>query len=118
MAPMDGADHAPTTPSARSVPAASESITVPKQLGSASGQGLETLPTVNEHAVLIVVANYWSFSTCLWPRVAISTESEQILSVSCSTCSPWLLLTITRFRILARISLRMPRMYSLPVTLL
>ena len=88
MAPMDGADHAPTTPSARSVPAAPESITVPKQLGSASGQGLETLPTVNEHAVLIVVANYWSFSTCLWPRVAISTESEQILSVSCSTCSP------------------------------
>jgi hypothetical protein len=35
------------------------SIPVPKQLCSASGRGLETPPTVSDHAVLaIVFANY------------------------------------------------------------
>jgi hypothetical protein len=67
---MDGADHAPATPSARSVPV-SELIPVPKQLGSACDQGLETPPTVGDHAVPVLVANYWSFSTCLWLGVAI-----------------------------------------------
>ena len=46
----------------------SRSIPVPKQLGSASGG--ETRPTVSDHAVLtIVVVNYWSFSTCIWPPI-------------------------------------------------
>ena len=41
-------------------------IPVPKQLDSASGGGLETRPTVSDRAELtIVVANYWSFSTCI-----------------------------------------------------
>jgi hypothetical protein len=69
MAPVVGVDHAPTTAFAKeaytlspgppiSMPV-SELILVPKQLGSASGQGLETPPTVSDHAVLtIVVANY------------------------------------------------------------
>ena len=43
---------------------------VPTQLGSASGGGLETRPTVSGYAVLtIVVANYWSFSTCIRPPI-------------------------------------------------
>ena len=49
----------------------SGSISMPKQLVSASGQGSETPPTVCDHAVLIiVVADYWSFSICLWPSIA------------------------------------------------
>ena len=71
-------DYAPTTVSAEaytssppgppiSVPI-SELIADPKQLSSStSGRGLETPPTVSDHAVpMIVVANYWPFSTCLW----------------------------------------------------
>ena len=46
------------------------SVPGPKQLDSASGRRLETSPTVSDHAVLaIVVANDWSFSTCLWPPI-------------------------------------------------
>ena len=84
MAPVVSVDHAPTTAFAReaytlppgppiSVPAVSELelISVSKQLDSASGRGLETPSTVGDHVVhTIVIANYWSFSTCLWPPVA------------------------------------------------
>ena len=74
MVPVVGVDHIPTTAFATeaytlspdppdSVPV-SGSIPVPTQLGSASGGGLETPPTVGDLAViLIVVTNYWSFST-------------------------------------------------------
>ena len=80
MVPMVGVDHAPTTAFATeaytlppgpsvSVPV-SGSMPVLKQLGSASGRGLETPPTVSDPAVhTIVVANYWSFSACLWPPI-------------------------------------------------
>ena len=65
-------DHAPAPVSLfpglpNSVPV-SGSIPMPgpKQLGSASGGGLETRRTVSGHAVLaIIVADYWSFSTCI-----------------------------------------------------
>ena len=80
MVPVVGVDHASATafgaedntlhpaPSI-SVPI-SGSIPVPKQLGSASGGGLETSPTVSDHIMLtIVVANYWSFSTYIRPPV-------------------------------------------------
>ena len=75
MVPVVGVGHAPTTVFATepytlspglpiSVPV-SGSVPVPKQLGSASGRGSEIPPTVSDYAVLtIVVANYWSFSTC------------------------------------------------------
>ena len=76
---MVDVDHAPTitfTSEAYSPPVppisvpVSELIPVPKELNSVSGQRLESPPTVSNHAVLtIVVANYWSFSTCLWPPV-------------------------------------------------
>ena len=77
MVPVVGVDHAPTaafatetcTLSPGSVPV-SASMPVSEQLGSASGRDLETPPTVSDHAVLtIVVANYWSFSKCLWPLI-------------------------------------------------
>ena len=62
MVPVLGVDHAPTTAFAAEAPTLSPgppiSVPVPKQLGSPSGQGLETPPTVSDHAVLtIVVAN-------------------------------------------------------------
>ena len=71
-------DHGPTTTVATeayissppgppiSVPI-SELIPVPRQFSSSySGQGLETPPTVSDHAVLtFVVANHWSFSSRL-----------------------------------------------------
>ena len=42
-------------------------IPVPKQLGSTSSGGLETPPAVSDYTMLtIVVANYWSFSNCIW----------------------------------------------------
>ena len=78
MVPVVGVDHAPTTAFATEAytPSPGPPISVPvsgsisMQLGSASGQGLETPPTVSDHAVhTIVVANYWSFSTCLCPLV-------------------------------------------------
>ena len=67
MAPVVGADHASTTALATeaytlssgppvSAPV-SGSIPVPKQLGSSSGQGLETPPTVSDHAVLKIVVD-------------------------------------------------------------
>ena len=70
MVPVVGVDHPPTTAFATEgytlspspdppipVPV-SESISVPKQLDSASGRGLRTPPTVSDRAVLtIVVAN-------------------------------------------------------------
>ena len=76
MASVVGVDHAPTTALATEVYTLSQDppISVPvsglvpvtKQLGSVSGRGLETPPTVSIHAVItIVVANYGSFSTCL-----------------------------------------------------
>jgi hypothetical protein len=62
MVPVVGVDHAPTTSVANtlspglpiSLPV-SGSILVPKQFGSASGGGLETSPTVSDHAVSTVV---------------------------------------------------------------
>ena len=39
------------------------SVPVSKQLGSVSGRGLETPPTVSDHgALMIVVTNYWSLA--------------------------------------------------------
>ena len=68
MVPVVGVDHASTTAftmEANTVPV-SGLIPVPKQLDSAGSRGLEIPPTVNYHAVLtIVVADYWSLSTCL-----------------------------------------------------
>ena len=66
---MVGVDHAPTTVFAKEVYTLSQDppISVPvsglvpvtKQLGSASGRGLEAPPAVSVHAVItIVVANY------------------------------------------------------------
>ena len=53
----------------------SELIPVPNQLGSAGGRGLETPPTVSDHAVLtIVIANYWSSSTCLWQTTIVQNK--------------------------------------------
>ena len=71
MVPVVGVDHAPTTAFAAEAytPSLNPPI-VPEQLGSASGGELEIQPTVSDHAILtIVVANYWSFSTCLWPLI-------------------------------------------------
>ena len=58
---MVGVDHAPSTTALAtelgpsiSVPV-SELISVPKQLGSAGDRGLETPPTVSDHAVLMIV---------------------------------------------------------------
>ena len=80
MVPVVGVDHASTTAFATethtlspglpfSVPV-SRSTLLPEQLGSASDLGLETPLTVSDHSVhAIVVANYWSFSTCLWPPI-------------------------------------------------
>ena len=76
MVPVVDVDHAPTAaiateectlslspPISMPVPG---SIVVPERLGSASGRGLETPPTVSDHAVhMIVVANCWSLRTCL-----------------------------------------------------
>ena len=72
--PVVEVDHTPTTTVATEAytgPSISAPISgmipMPKQLGSTSGQELETPPTVSDHAVLtIVVANYWPFSTCLY----------------------------------------------------
>ena len=73
-----GVDHAPTmafTTEAYtlspgppiSVPVSRSITPVPKQLPSASGTVLET---VSDNAVLTIdVANYWSFSTRLWPPI-------------------------------------------------
>ena len=69
VVPVVGVDHAPTTAFATETPSR-PSISVPvsdseplparKQLGSASGRGLESSPTVSDHAVLMIVfANYW-----------------------------------------------------------
>jgi hypothetical protein len=77
MVPVVGVDHAPTIAFATEVSpgpiiSVSRSIPVPtgKQLGSANSPGLGISPTVSDHAVLtIVVANYWLFSTCLWPPI-------------------------------------------------
>ena len=53
MGPVVGADHAPTTAFATEAytlsPGPLISVPVPKQLGSASGRGLETPPTVSDH---------------------------------------------------------------------
>ena len=73
MVPVVGVDHAPTTAFASEAYTlfsgppismlVSGSIPVTKQLGSASGRGLETPPTVSDHAMLtIVVVNYLSFA--------------------------------------------------------
>jgi hypothetical protein len=69
-----GIDHTPTPALAMEAyslsPGTPFSVPVPKQLGSASDLGLETPLKVSDHPVLmIVVANYWSFSTCLWPPI-------------------------------------------------
>ena len=82
MVPVVGADYASTTAFATEAytlsPGPPTSVLVPKQLGSASGQGLEIPPTVSDHAVLtIVVANYWSFSTCLWSPTGCRIHSNR-----------------------------------------
>ena len=71
MVPVVDVDHA--LPAAFAMEAhalsASPSISVPvsKELGSAIGRGLETPPTVSDHAMLLIVLdNYWSFSIRLW----------------------------------------------------
>ena len=81
MDPVVGVDHAPTTtefateaytlsPGPPISVLGSGSEPVPKQFGSASGRGFESPSTVSDHAVLaIVIANYWSFSTCLQPPI-------------------------------------------------
>ena len=72
MVPVVGVDHAFTTVFATELSPASPILLpvsglIPAQLDSASGRGLETPPTVSDHTVhTIVVADYWSFSTCLW----------------------------------------------------
>ena len=72
VGPVDHLDHAPTTAFDTEVCSLSPiSVPVPKQLGSASGRGLETPPTVSDYVMLmIVIANYWPFSRCLWPPIA------------------------------------------------
>ena len=76
--PVAGVDHAPTTAFATEAytlsPGSPISVpvsgSIPVQFGSASGQGLETPPTVSGHAVhTIFVADYWSFRICLWPPI-------------------------------------------------
>ena len=65
MIPVVGVDHAGFATEAHTLPPifpisvpVSASSPVPKQLGSASGRGLETPSTVSDHAVLtIFVAN-------------------------------------------------------------
>ena len=71
VVPVVGVDHAPTTAFATEVFSGSPiSASVPKQLSSASGRVLETLPTVSDQpALTIIVANYWSFSICLLSAV-------------------------------------------------
>ena len=77
MVPVVGVDHTPTTEFAAEActlssgpPISVPVLPVPKQLGSASGRGLESPPAVSDHAMLmIIIANYWSFSTCLWPPI-------------------------------------------------
>ena len=86
MVPVVGVDHAPTTAFTAEAYTLSpgplmSAVPVPKQLGSASGQGLETPPTVSDHAVLtIVVANYWTFSTRLWPPTGSRIRSDRYRS--------------------------------------
>ena len=63
MFPVVGVDRAPTTPFATEAYTLSLGppiwVPVPKQLGSAIGQGLETQHTVSDYAMLMnVVANY------------------------------------------------------------
>ena len=72
VGPVDHLDHAPTTAFDAEVCTLSPiSVPVSKQLGSAGGRNLETPHTVGDHAMLmIVVANYWSFSTRPWPPIA------------------------------------------------
>ena len=74
MVPAVGVDQAPTTAFATEAytlsPGPPISVPMHEQLGSTSGRGLETQPTVSDHAVLtIIVANYWLFSTCPPPIV-------------------------------------------------
>ena len=65
---MTGVAHAPTAFATEAyTPGTPVIVPIPKQLGSASGRGLEIQPIVSDHAILtIVAANYWSFSTRLW----------------------------------------------------
>ena len=50
MVPIAGVDHAPTTDTLS--PSPPISVSVPKELDSAGGRGLDTQPTVSDHAVL------------------------------------------------------------------
>ena len=77
MVPVVGVDHAPTTVFATELSPGSPislpvSGLIPVQLDSASGRRLDidTPPAVSDHTVhTIIVADYWSFSTCLWPPI-------------------------------------------------
>ena len=85
-----GVDHAPTmafTTEAYtlssgppiSVPVSRSIAPVPKRLGSDIGAVLET---VSDNAVLtIVVANYWSFSTRLWPIVHLRPRCPRAVAM-------------------------------------
>ena len=78
VVPVDRLDHAPTTAfdtEVRTLSPISLPVTVSERLGSASGRGLETPPTVSDHwhalpTIVVCVANYCSFSTCLWLPIA------------------------------------------------
>ena len=60
--------QAPGIPISASDSLARSMSVVPKQLGFTGGRGLDIPPTVSDCAMLlIVVANYWSFSICLPP---------------------------------------------------
>jgi hypothetical protein len=93
MVPVVDVDHAPTSAFATEActlsPGPQISVPVPKQLGSASGQGLETLLTVSDFAVLtIVAANYWSFRTCLWPPTGCRIRSNRYRSAQMRMSCP------------------------------
>ena len=75
MAPEAAADHNPTATEAYTLSSGpAVTVSVPKRLDSAGGGGteIEIQSTVSDHAVLMIVlllTNYSSFSTCLWPPI-------------------------------------------------
>jgi hypothetical protein len=82
---VHGIDNAPTTVFATEAytesPGSPMPVPSPKQFGSASDQGLETSSTVSDNAMLtIVISNYWSFSTYLWPPSGCRIRSNRYRS--------------------------------------
>ena len=87
MVPVVGVDHVPTTAFAMEayVPTTGPTTSVPlsglipvhKEPGSAASQGLETLPTVSECAMLaIVIAHYWSLAHIFGSIIAHDTNAR------------------------------------------